>query len=182
MSHAAKLSFSHVGIYVRDLDGMETFYADTLGMTVTDRGDLGPVRLVFLTTTPEEHHELVLASGRPGEVPFNVVNQISFRLDNLAALKALHARLVGLPADDIQPVTHGISWSVYCRDPEGNRLEFFVDAPWYVDQPMRVPIDLAMGEDDIMRGTEALCRDLPGFTTREAWQAGLARTLSTDRS
>ena len=34
-----QLSFSHLGIYVRDLAGMEAFYTGLLGFTVTDRGD-----------------------------------------------------------------------------------------------------------------------------------------------
>lgn len=172
------LQFSHVGIFVSDLAVMEQFYADTLGMTVTDRGLLGEMPLVFLSTTPEEHHQLVLAGGRPARVDFNVVNQISFRLGSLAALKSLHARLQAYPVDDIQPVTHGISWSVYCRDPEGNRIELFVDAPWYVDQPVRVPFVIDDDEETIMRDTEALCRDLPGFRSRADWQADLAAKMN----
>lgn len=35
--------------------------------------------------------------------------------------------------------------SIYARDPEGNRLEIFIDTPWYVDQPMRVPVDFGLG-------------------------------------
>ena len=178
MAQPSSLSFSHVGIYVRDMALMERFYAGTLGMIVTDRGNLGDVVLVFLSTTPDEHHELVLASGRPAEVAFNVVNQISFRVGSLAELKSLHTQLVAFPVTDVQPVTHGISWSIYCRDPEGNRVELFVDSPWYVDQPVRVPIDLNASEDEIVRETETMCRDLPGFTSRENWQANFPRKLS----
>src|SRR5713101_4002705 len=61
-----KLTLSHVGLSCFDLARMEDFYTRVLGMTVTDRGAVpgGSARLVFLTTDPSEHHQLVLASGR----------------------------------------------------------------------------------------------------------------------
>ena len=37
---------------------------------------------------------------------------------------------------------HGNAVSIYFRDPEGNRLEVFMDMPWYCEQPLREPIDL----------------------------------------
>ena len=87
---------------------------------------------------PTEHHQLVLASGRPEQIGFNVINQISFRVNNLSDLRALHQSMQEHGATDVQPVTHGNAVSIYFRDPEGNRLEVFFDTPWYVDQPMRV--------------------------------------------
>src|SRR5437868_8136250 len=61
-----KLSLSHFGLSCFDLARMEDFYTRVLGMTVTDRGEVGGgiATLVFLTTDPAEHHQLVLASGR----------------------------------------------------------------------------------------------------------------------
>jgi len=67
-SHVAgrKLTLSHVGLSCFDLARLEDFYTRVLGMTVTDRGTVpgGTDELVFLTTDPSEHHQLVLASGR----------------------------------------------------------------------------------------------------------------------
>src|SRR5207244_13513711 len=61
-----KLTLSHFGLSCFDLARMEDFYTRVLGMTVTDRGEVagGIAQLVFLTTDPAEHHQLVLASGR----------------------------------------------------------------------------------------------------------------------
>ncbi|MEI6724004.1 MAG: VOC family protein, partial [Betaproteobacteria bacterium] len=87
-------SFSHMGIYVRDVARMEDFYKRVMGFTVTDRGNLdtprGPVYLVFLSRDPEEHHQVVLASGRPDGEVYNIVNQMSFRVPDLAWLRTLH--------------------------------------------------------------------------------------------
>src|SRR5688572_30948482 len=61
------LSFSHLGIFVHDLERMSDFYSRLLGFTISDRGELdtprGKVSLVFLTRDPREHHQIVLASG-----------------------------------------------------------------------------------------------------------------------
>jgi catechol 2,3-dioxygenase len=87
-------AYSHFGIYVRDLDRMVDFYTGGLGLVVTDRGPLadGP-ELAFLSRDPDEHHQMVMASGRPADTGFNVVNQISFKVPTLDDLKAAHARL-----------------------------------------------------------------------------------------
>src|SRR5215813_10628237 len=85
---------SHFGIHVTDLPRMEDFYTRVLGLLVSDRGALpsGPT-LAFLSRDPDEHHQLVLVSGRPAGVEYSVVNQISFKLPTLADLKAMHARV-----------------------------------------------------------------------------------------
>ena len=74
------LRFSHMGFYVRDIERMARFYKDVLCFTETDRGDLGAVKLVFLSRDPSEHHQVVLASGRPADLAFSVINQISMRV------------------------------------------------------------------------------------------------------
>ncbi|WER50350.1 VOC family protein [Cupriavidus sp. WKF15] len=175
------LSFSHVGIYVRDLPAMTRFYTELLDFTITDAGKLegpaGPVELVFLSRDPAEHHQIVLATGRPEQLPFNVINQISLRADSLATLRGLYERMAAAGATDIHPITHGNAVSVYARDPEGNRLELFVDTPWYVSQPMRVPVDFSESDASLMQKIEAHARSLPGFEPRGAWQARMAEKM-----
>ena len=59
-------------------------------------------------------------------------NRISFRRASRDAPRAMcrHLRDAGL---DLQQVNHGIAWSVCFCDSEGNRLEVFVDTPFYGD-------------------------------------------------
>jgi len=166
-----EVAFSHLGLYAHDVARQEDFYGRVLGFTVTDRGDLGAATLVFLSRDPREHHQIVLVSGRPQDLPFNVINQISFRVRDLAALRHFHRALQGEPVSEIAPVTHGNAISLYFRDPEGNRVELFFDTPWYCTQPCREPIDLAKSDAEILAWTERLARALPGFKPREAWMA-----------
>ena len=178
------LNFSHVGFFVHDIARMEDFYTRVLGFTVTDRGPLmgpdGMMDLVFLSRDPEEHHQIVLLTGRPATLPFNPINQISLKADSLQTLKLMHGRLRNEGLEEIIPVTHGNAISVYCRDPEGNRLEMYIDTPWYADQPMRVPVDFSLDEAALMAAVEAHARTLPGFRPRSVWRAEMARRMGLE--
>ena len=164
------LSFSHMGFYVRDLGRMARFYKEVMCFFETDRGDLGPVQLVFLSRDPCEHHQIVLATGRPTDLAFSVINQISLRVPDLAALRAVRDRVRADPdVTDLLCATHGNAVSIYFRDPEGNRLEVFLDTPWYCEQPLREPIDLDQSDEAVMRAAEALARSRPRFRSRAQW-------------
>ena len=168
MTISPPVSFSHFGIYVTDITRMEDFYTRVLGLLVSDRGQVpGGSDLVFLSRDPDEHQQIVLATGRPPGVEFNVVNQIAFKLPGLADLKAMHARAREEGIKQFRIVTHGNAWSVYFADPEGNRVEVFVDTPWHTPQPVVEPFDIEAPVETIERETEALCRSRPGFMSRE---------------
>lgn len=174
--------FSHVGIFVRDLANMEDFYRRVMGFIVTDRGSLdtprGRVGLVFLSRDPNEHHQLVLATGRPEHLDFNLVNQMSFKVPDLGYLRAMYPRLKAEKAvTEILPATHGNAISIYFRDPEGTRIECFIDTPWYCEQPMRVAVDMAQSEEEIMAHSEAVARAAPRFQPRAQWVADMARRM-----
>jgi len=179
-----RVAFSHVGIHVRDLAGMEAFYTRLMGLVATDRGPLetplGMLDFVFLSRDPREHHQLVLASGRPADTPFNVLNQISFRLDSLADLRAMHERLKEFPASDVIPIHHGNALSVYFRDPEGNRVELFIDTPWYVTQPLRIRFDFSESDEALMRWAEDTARKLPGFRPVGEWRREIAARMALE--
>jgi catechol-2,3-dioxygenase len=178
---AASLSFSHIGLFVTDLARMASFYKDALRFTQTDAGDLGTVQLVFLSRDPSEHHQIVLASGRPVDLPFNIVNQISFRVPDLPTLRLFDRRLRAHGASDVQPVTHGNAISVYCRDPEGNRVEVFMDTPWYCEQPLREAVDFTQSDDAIMARAERTATGRPRFMPRAVWQSEMARRMAEDQ-
>ena len=172
------LVLSHLGFYVRDLPRMARFYREVLGFHQTDEGDLGPVQLVFLSRDPAEHHQIVLASGRPEEARFSVINQISLRVPDLAMLRLVRDRVAADPdVRELVAATHGNAVSIYFRDPEGNRLEVFLDTPWYCAQPLREPIDIDRPDAEVMAQAEALARSRPRFQSRAEWQAGMARQM-----
>src|SRR5262249_10227055 len=105
------------------------------------------------------------------ELAFNAINQISLRVDDLAALRVVYRRVREEGVQELRPVTHGNAISVYFLDPEGNRLEVFLDTPWYTPQPLREPVDLDQPDAAIWQAVEALCRSRPGFKPRADWEA-----------
>ena len=178
MPEEFSLRFSHVGLFVMDLPRMVDFYSRVLGFVLTDRGRLGEAELAFLSRDPRDHHQIVLVTGRPEGLADRIVNQVSFRVETLGELQAFYRRIRAEGVKELAPVCHGNAWSVYFRDPEGNRLEVFVDTDWYVTQPLREPVDLDQPEPEIRRATEALCRNQPGFKPIADWRAEIARRIA----
>jgi catechol 2,3-dioxygenase len=168
------MDLGHVGIHVVDFEAMLGFYQRVFDFVISDIKRGAGRSIVFLTSQPELHHQFVLASGRDPDDRSRVINQISFRVAGLSELKRIGAAIKLESLEDVAIITHGTAWSIYFRDPEGNRMEAFVDTPWYIDQPFRAPIDLDQPEEALRRDTEALCRAQPGFQTIEEWRRKLA--------
>jgi catechol-2,3-dioxygenase len=170
-----------MGMFVTDIARMEDFYGRVLGFTVTDRGELetprGLVYLVFLSRDPAEHHQIVLATGRPAEAGFNPINQISFRVEDFAGLREMYRRLQREAVTEIAPVSHGNALSVYFKDPEGNRVELFIDTPWYCRQPVRVPMDMSHTDAALWAWAEAEARKQPDFKPVDEWRSALAAKI-----
>ena len=175
MSEAPRMAFSHIGIYVSDVEEMADFYTRILGFTVTDRAQIRGVNLAFLSRNPEEHHQIALVPGRDPTQP-STVNQISFRVISLSELRRIHAQLVDEAVASLSPINHGGSWSVYFSDPEGNRIELFAQTPWYMP-PVSVPLDLGQSDEEIYRLTEAMVEGAPGHMKRAELHEKLRRQM-----
>jgi catechol-2,3-dioxygenase len=178
--------FSHMGLSVIDIDTMERFYTEVLGFTVTDRGEIPGMKLVFLSRDPMDHHQIVLATGRPENMPQNTgdpwfgpsINQVSFKMGSIGDLRDIKGRLEAWGVKDMMPANHGIAWSIYVHDPEGNNLEFFVDSDWYMDQPFLIPLDFERTDEEIYSLTKELCEKSPGFEPYDFWRARVAKRMT----
>ena len=165
--------FSHMGLVVKDIEMMEDFYTRVIGFERTDGGMTGAgVTMIFMTLDPEEHHQVFLVEGRPDDIPGNtiakgqggVIHHLAFRVESLGDLRDMYQRIVAeMPDAKIMTGTHGVCWTMYTKDPEGNGIEFFADSPWYVTQPFLKPMDFNMDEDELMEISEKMCREAPGF-------------------
>jgi catechol 2,3-dioxygenase len=171
---------AHVGIYAHDKPLLERFYTNVLGLMVTDSGAArSGMELTFMSGNPDNHHQLVLVSGRPDTKGFNPIQQISFMVDSLADLRVVHGRALDHGATDMRVTSHGNAWSCYFKDPEGNTVEAYLDTPFHVPQPHGEPLDLAKSDDEILRETEAACRADPGFMMMDEFQKSLAGRLAS---
>jgi len=169
MNPAPRMTFSHMGLYVWNMATMVEFYSAVLGFSVTDRSNIRGAGGVFLSRSPDEHHQIVLVPGREPGGP-STINQISFRVVSLAELRRLHVEVKAAGIAGIDPTNHGDSWSVYFLDPEGNRIELSVPTPWYVP-PISIPLDMALSDDEIYKLTEGTVNSTPGQMRRAEWHA-----------
>lgn len=177
----ARPNLSHFGIFVHDLAKMEAFYRAVFELEPTDRGQGHSLKydLVFLSADPTKHHQLVLASGRPADAAFSTVMQLSFMVDDLGQLRAARDRAKAQGIEDFLTIDHGNSWSMYFNDPEGNRIEVYVDTPFYVAQPHSGELDLSLSDEEILARTRADCEDDEGFMPIEDWRAKFASRLES---
>ena len=183
---APNLMFSHMGLSVKSVPKMEDFYTRVLGFTVTDRGEAGGMDLVFLSRAPEDHHQIVLASGRPDVLPENTankqfgpsINQISFKLASLDDLRDVYERFQIEGTTNLFPANHGIAWSIYAHDPEGNNMEFFVDSDWYITQPFLIPLDFNQTNEEILTMTHDMCKKSEGYEPYGNWRARVAKRMT----
>ena len=171
MKQRSKLSFSHMGIFVSDINKMVDFYTRLLGLVVSDRDvRKDGTEIAFMTLDPSEHHQVVFASGRPADLAYNMIQQLSFRAPSLSALRDTYVALKGEPIVELGPISHGNAISAYFRDPEGNRLEVFIDTKWHVPQPCAEPIDLMKADHEIMELVDQQVANLQGVKLRADWE------------
>lgn len=180
MDAAPKPRLTHVGLFTDRMEAMVAFYTEVLGLTVTDRGEVGSnaARIVFMSSDPGEHHQFVLVDSPPGMGARGVAQQISFLVGSLDELRAAHARVCEAGMEITRMVTHGNAWSFYFNDPDGNRIEIYAHTPWHVPQPHAHPFDLSLSNEEILRQTEAHCREDPGFMPAGERQREVARLMA----
>ena len=182
MNHSPFLHFTHAGIHCVDLDLMVDFYCNKLGLVIIDEGVASTGhRLYFLSQDPEIHHQIVLFDGKPDNLPFNPVNQLSFLVKSLADLRAYYHFAQKAGIQNIGQVDHGNAWSIYFKDPESNPIEVYVDSPFYSAQPCKEPLDLDTSDEEIIARTEKMARNRPGFQTRAQWIESTRKRIAEKR-
>jgi catechol 2,3-dioxygenase len=171
---------THCALVVEDLALMEAFYTTVMGFTVTDRGTAmrSGGQMVFMSNSPDEHHQFVLADGRPKDVNFRLIGQLSFLVESLDEVRAIHDRVMARDDGEmLRTTTHGNAWSIYFPDPEGNTIEVYTHTPWYIPQPHAVPFDITLSNAEIHRFTEEHCREDPGFKSAGERQAEMREMM-----
>ena len=182
MSRKPFAAVTHIGLTVFDFDKMLDFYLRFFDFHISDQKQRDDGRKVaFLTMDPNEHHQLVIGSGRPEKVDYNSVNQISFRTDSFASVRKYWESCVAEPEVEIQQtITHGNAWSVYFFDPEKNRLEVYTDTPWQVTQPYGHKIDFNQSDEEIYKFTDNLVHSEDYCEPFVDWRHRTAKTMGLE--
>ena len=116
----------HVVLRIADVDRAVTFYRDMLGMEAV-RYD-SAAGMAFMSFG-KQHHDIGLFRVKGEESRGSLgLGHIAMVVDgDLTDLRELHDRLVA-NGTHVHLTDHGMTKSVYFEDPDGNRLELFVDS------------------------------------------------------
>ncbi|HXD90741.1 MAG TPA: VOC family protein [Candidatus Binataceae bacterium] len=121
----------HVVIKVRDIERSKKFYMDTLGLQLMM--ELPQLKAAFFASNGRDHHELacfeVGADAAGGKEKQIGLAHIAFRLRDEDHLRAAYKEFKEKDVPIAFTVDHGITKSIYFRDPDGNQLEVYCDNP-----------------------------------------------------
>ena len=119
----------HVVLKMRDLNNAKSFYRDILGMKITDeRDDLG----VFFRFD-DYHHDIAVFkvsdnASAPEQDQVGLAH-VAIVADSFDTVKSRYKRLKAHDVEIVRTVDHGVTKSVYCKDPEGNEVEIYCEVP-----------------------------------------------------
>lgn len=134
-SQVTPLGIGHVVLRVRDLERSSRFYTDLLGFRKV--GEI-PGRMAFFTATGENHHDLALMAvgpNAPSPHPYGVgLYHFAIQLPSDDAVKAAFGRLAQAGAVIEGASDHGVSHSIYIRDPDGIEIELYADVPGWQEK------------------------------------------------
>ena len=118
----------HVVLKVRDLERSRAFYTEVLGMDVMMEF---PERAVFLANNRRDHHEIALFAVGPEADGLRAkqigLAHVAFRLRNVDDLRAAYEEFKEKHVPISFTIDHGVTKSIYFRDPDGHELEVYCD-------------------------------------------------------
>ena len=150
---AKPVKFAHVVYMTRRFDRMIAWYRDVFEAEIVYENPA----LAFLTYD-DEHHRFAFANldainpaGKGQDYRGTIgVNHVAYTYASPGDLLETYARLKGLGIEPYWSIHHGITLSNYYRDPDGNRMEFQVDAESgymatksFAANPVGVEVDMA---------------------------------------
>jgi catechol-2,3-dioxygenase len=140
---------NHAVLFVRDADAAAAFYRDAFGFEELDRPQ--GMRAVFMRSpSGTNHHDLGLFEVGPdaSRPPRGSVGlyHLAWQIDTIEALAEMAGRLRELGALS-GASDHGVSKSLYGRDPDGNEFEVMWEVPheaWgrFEKEATVMPLDL----------------------------------------
>lgn len=120
----------HVVLYVRDLDRSVHFYEEVLGWK---RLPTPPGLPLAAFSSGRTHHELLLIEVGPHAAPIPAGRRVGLYHFGLKVgttdeeLRQMLARLRKNRVEIVGTADHGVTHSLYIRDPDGSEIELYID-------------------------------------------------------
>jgi catechol 2,3-dioxygenase len=120
----------HVVVKMRDLEAAKQFYGGILGMQISSES-AGAIFFRFA----DYHHDIgVFKVDEDAEAPTKEqVGLLHFALvmDSLESLVEMYQRLKDRGVEILGTLDHGMTRSLYIKDPDGNGIEIYCEVPEY---------------------------------------------------
>ncbi|MEO8297251.1 MAG: VOC family protein [Burkholderiales bacterium] len=115
---------THLALLVSNPEVSARWYADVLGMHETARSE----RWIMMSFA-HKHHDIALIQAEPGASRGGIGLQ-HYGLEiagDLDSLRRLYGGLLAKGVEVVKITDHEIGLGLYFTDPDGNRLEFFLE-------------------------------------------------------
>ena len=136
---AAKVRLGHVAIPAQHPTELAEYYRALLGLDVTVEGTLPNLgAFVFLGDNEARQQQWLALVTRPE------ARHVAWEVESLAMLKTCYAeaKAHGIPISFA--LNHGVTLSLYLRDPEGNAVEIYWHTGRTVEGIYAEPFDAAL--------------------------------------
>lgn len=139
---------NHAVLYVSDLERSLAFYQSAFGFNIVDR--LGDQAVFLRAAETDNHHDLALMSvgaNAPRPAPRSVgLYHLAWQVATIEELAEMAQRLIEMDALGGMS-DHGVSKSLYAKDPDGIEFEVMYEVPrehWgeFAERAVVQPLDL----------------------------------------
>ena len=139
---------NHAVLYVSDVKRSQDFYQKAFGFEVVD--SMGEQAVFLRSANTENHHDLALMSvgaNAPRPAPRSVgLYHLAWQVATIEELAEMAQRLIEMDALGGMS-DHGVSKSLYAKDPDGIEFEVMFEVPrdqWgeYAERAVVLPLDL----------------------------------------
>ena len=118
----------HVVLKMRDLEKAKEFYQGVLGMKIAEEAPFG----VFFRFNDYHHDIAVFKTAPDADLPkkdqVGLVH-VALVADSLQTVKEMYERCKAMGVTIEGTSDHGMTKSLYIRDPEGNEIEIYAEVP-----------------------------------------------------
>lgn len=119
-----KIIRTHLSLFVRNPELSAQWYADVLGMVEHARGPAW-----IMMSFGEKHHDIALIKAPEGSVQGGLgLQHYGMEIEGtFETLQRLHGMLIQKGVEIVKTTDHAVGNGLYFNDPDGNRLEFFLE-------------------------------------------------------
>ncbi|WP_407502096.1 VOC family protein [Acinetobacter baumannii] len=119
-----KINRTHLSLFVRDPERSAKWYADVLGMVEHARGPQW-----IMMSFGEKHHDIALIQAEPNAQQGGLgLQHYGMEIEGtFETLQRLHGMLIKKGVEIVKTTDHAVGNGLYFNDPDGNRLEFFLE-------------------------------------------------------